>query len=187
MRSSSRRLLNLRLLRKLRAARSLPPISEGITRKLRGRPSWCAAAPRSARRLAFRNQRCGDETGRQRLPTLAQVQPETPGRLADHAYAYEAMEWAGYEMLMRFAHHAADEATAGVARSIGAEERTMMDRLEQDFDEAEGVSHANVGPEDMPEHVTKHLVEVHAFENQGIELLEKSKKIGGSRELEGVF
>ena len=55
---------------------------------------------------------------------FAQIMPETPGRLAAHAYSYEAMEWAGYEMLIRFAEEAGDAETAEVARKIRDEERT---------------------------------------------------------------
>ncbi len=43
---------------------------------------------------------------------FARVQPETPGRLVAHAYAYEAMEWAGYQMLLRIAEAAGDFRTA---------------------------------------------------------------------------
>lgn len=118
---------------------------------------------------------------------FAELQPETPGRLADHAYAYEAMEWAAYEMLRRFAQHAGDEATAAVAISIGAEERAMMERLERDFDEAEEVSHSTVLPKDIPKHLRTHLIEVHAFEMQGIELLEKSENIAATPQLQDVY
>ncbi len=49
---------------------------------------------------------------------FAGLQPETPGRLAAHAYSYEAMEWAGYEMLGRFAEAAGDTQTLDAARVI---------------------------------------------------------------------
>src|SRR4029079_10243061 len=65
---------------------------------------------------------------------FARAMPETPGRLVVHAYSYEALEWAGYEMLVRFAEKAGDDQTVETARTIGAQERTMMQRLEQGFD-----------------------------------------------------
>lgn len=118
---------------------------------------------------------------------FAKVQPETPGRLVDHAYSYEAMEWAGYDMLERFAAHVGDQQTADVARTIRAQERTMMERLERGFDAAEQVSHADLPQEKISQHVRKHLAEVHAFEVQSIQLLKKSESIAGSEPLEAIY
>lgn len=118
---------------------------------------------------------------------FAQSLPETPGRLAVHAYAYEAMEWAGYEMLARFASRANDPQTVEMANAIAAEERTMMGRLEQRFDEAERVSHADLSPEELTEHVRRHLTDVHAFESQAETLYEKSRKIGGDPRLDAFY
>lgn len=118
---------------------------------------------------------------------FARAQPETPGRLLTHAYAYEAMEWAGYEMLIRFAEDAGDPQTVETARAIRSEERTMMERLEQHFDAAERASHAEVPPEKLSEHLCKHLAEVHAFENQALSLLKKSEQIAGDASLREVY
>ena len=118
---------------------------------------------------------------------FAGVQPETPGRLVDHAYSYEAMEWAGYEMLIRFADRAGDSQTAETAKAIRAQERTMMQRLERGFDAAERASHADTSPDEMPDHLRKHLAEVHAFETQNIQLLKKSENIAGSEPLETIY
>ncbi len=117
---------------------------------------------------------------------FAGLQPETPGRLAAHAYSYEAMEWAGYEMLRRFAEHAGDAETADVARTIRDQERTMMDRLERGFDAAERVSHHDTPPEEMSAHVRKHLAEAHALESQAKQLLSKGKEIAGDPQLAEV-
>lgn len=62
---------------------------------------------------------------------FAELQPETPGRLVAHAYAYEAMEYAGYAILIYLAQQAGDLETAELARSIQSEERLMMERLEK--------------------------------------------------------
>ena len=118
---------------------------------------------------------------------FAQLQPETPGRLVDHAYAYEAMEWAGYEMLRRFAQHAGDNETVEAAKTIGAQERAMMERLERGFDAAETASHQETPADKLGDHLQKHLAEVHAFENQGIQLLKKSEKIAGDAALESLY
>jgi ferritin-like metal-binding protein YciE len=118
---------------------------------------------------------------------FAQAMPETPGRLVDHAYSYEAMEWAGYQMLMRFADRAGDRETVETAREIAAQERAMMERLEHGFDAAEEASHAGNSQEELADHVSKHLGEVHAFESQGIQLLAKSEEIAGNQTLKMVY
>jgi ferritin-like metal-binding protein YciE len=110
---------------------------------------------------------------------FAALQPETPGRLTAHAYSYEAMEWAGYGMLIRFAREAGDTATEDVARTIRAQERSMMERLERDFDGAEQASHRDTPQEKMGADLRKHLAEAHALESQAITLLKKSEKIAG--------
>ena len=43
---------------------------------------------------------------------FARSQPDTPGKLAAHAYSYEHMELAAYELLERVARRAGDETTA---------------------------------------------------------------------------
>ena len=114
---------------------------------------------------------------------FAKLQPETPGRLAAHAYSYEAMEWAGYEMLMRFAEEAGDRQTVETARTIRAQERAMMERLEHGFDAAEQASHRDTPAEKMGSDLSKHLVEAHALESQAIQLLSKGEKIAGDPQL----
>jgi ferritin-like metal-binding protein YciE len=114
---------------------------------------------------------------------FARLQPETPGRLAAHAYSYEAMEWAGYEMLIRFAAANDDALTAEAARTIRDQERTMMKRLEAGFDAAEQASHRDTPAAEMGDHVRKHLAEAHALESQGIHLLAKSEDIAGDPQL----
>lgn len=118
---------------------------------------------------------------------FARVLPETPGRLVDHAYSYESLEWAGYEMLIRFAERAGDSQTVETAKAIGAQERTMMERLEHGFDAAERASHAQTPTAKLPEHLRTHLAEVHAFESQGVQLLEKSESIAGNAPLVTLY
>jgi ferritin-like metal-binding protein YciE len=118
---------------------------------------------------------------------FAEAMPETPGRLVDHAYSYEAMEWAGYQMLLRFAQRAGDRETMETAEAIGAQERAMMERLERGFDAAEEASHAGKAHHEVTEHLRKHLTEVHAFEGQGMLLLAKSEDIAGSRMLAAMY
>src|SRR5947207_77636 len=61
---------------------------------------------------------------------FARLQPDTPGKLVAHAYSYEALEFAAYDLLARVAELAAeDEGVARTARRISGEERAMQERL----------------------------------------------------------
>lgn len=104
---------------------------------------------------------------------FANLLTETPGRLVVHAYSYEAMEWAGYAVLIRLAELGGDMETAVLAREIQAEERTMMERLERNFRLAEQVSHQELSQAEVADHVRKHLAEAHALNLQSGQLLEK--------------
>jgi len=118
---------------------------------------------------------------------FARTMPETPGRLVDHSYAYEAMEWAGHDMLLHFGEAAGDATVVELAKQIRDQEREMMERLERHFDTAEADSHATLGPEERRQHVVRHLKEVHAFERQGEALFEKSKSLARSERLERLY
>src|SRR3954447_9204294 len=50
---------------------------------------------------------------------FARLNPDTPGKLVAHAYSYEHMELAAYELLGRAARRAGDDAVAGLAERIG--------------------------------------------------------------------
>lgn len=56
---------------------------------------------------------------------FARLQPDTPGKLVAHAYSYEHLEEASYELLALVADRAGDEATAGMARHVRDEERAL--------------------------------------------------------------
>lgn len=118
---------------------------------------------------------------------FARLQNETPGRLLAHAYSYEAMEWAGYAILARTAELADDPETAEVARTIQAEERTMMERLERHFDAAETAAHGDVTPKDLPKHIRHHLAEAHALNVQSAQLLQKGADGAAGPELAHLF
>src|SRR5919204_1594410 len=65
-----------------------------------------------------------------------QAHPDTPGKLAGFARAFEFLEIGGYEQLRRVAERAGDEATAALVERILAQEREAADRIASAFDEA---------------------------------------------------
>src|SRR5882757_76756 len=67
---------------------------------------------------------------------FARLNPDSPGKLAMHAYSYEHMELAAYELLRRFAERAGDERVRELAERIGASERAMADRIGAHWDGA---------------------------------------------------
>jgi ferritin-like metal-binding protein YciE len=64
------------------------------------------------------------------------AQPDTPGKLAAFAYAFEFLEVGGYEQLKRVARRAGDEETERLVERILGEERAMADRVAGGFDRA---------------------------------------------------
>src|SRR5215216_4181281 len=97
---------------------------------------------------------------------FARVNPDTPGKLAMHAFSYEHMELAAYELLRRLADRAQEPAVAEMASTIGAQERAMADRLDQRWDAAVDASLREKGAEDLPKEVVKYLRDAHALEGQ---------------------
>jgi ferritin-like metal-binding protein YciE len=118
---------------------------------------------------------------------FAKAQPDTPGKLAAHAYSYEHLELAAYELLLRVAEHAGDADTAAMARTIREQERAMGERLAESFDRAAQASLAGKGSDDPREDVVKYLSDAHAIEAQAIQLLERGTKIAGDAELERIY
>src|SRR5919199_415983 len=82
---------------------------------------------------------------------FARSQPDTPGKLTAHAYSYEHMELAAYDLLALVAERAGDAETAAVARSIREQETAMAQRLAANFDRAVTASLADVDPADIEE------------------------------------
>jgi ferritin-like metal-binding protein YciE len=65
-----------------------------------------------------------------------QTHPDTPGKLACFAYAFEHLEIAGYEELKRVARRVGDEETVALAERIVGEERAAAQKLYGAFDRA---------------------------------------------------
>ena len=118
---------------------------------------------------------------------FAAVQPDTPGKLAVHAFSYEHMEEAAYDLLGKVAERAGDLDTVAVARQIERQEHMMGDRLAGLFDRAVDASLRDLGPDDMGKQLDKYLADVHAIEGQSLTLLDRGTKLGGSAELESAY
>ena len=65
-----------------------------------------------------------------------QAHPDTPGKLAAFAFAFEHLEIGGYEQLKRVAQRAGDHETTELADRILEQERAATRRLASAFDEA---------------------------------------------------
>jgi len=118
---------------------------------------------------------------------FAKLQPDTPGKLVAHAFSYEHMELAAYDLLARVADRAGDLETARVARTIEEQEEAMAQRLADMFDRAVDASLRDLSPDDLGEQLDKYLQDAHAIEAQAIQLLSKGPKLAGTRELADVY
>ena len=115
------------------------------------------------------------------MVAFAASQPDTPGKLTMHAYSYEHMELAAYELLKRLAERAGDEETARMAVDIAEEEGRMAERLEQSFDTAVEASLAGVEADQLDSVLLTYLRDVHALEGQAVKLLEAGAGAGRRR------
>jgi ferritin-like metal-binding protein YciE len=118
---------------------------------------------------------------------FARSQPDTPGKLVAHAYSYEHLELAAYELLERVAHRAGDGETVDMARSIARQERAMAERLAGAFDRAVTASLRALAPDDLDNQLVKYLADAHAIEAQSIQLLEKGADIAGDLDLAHIY
>ncbi len=118
---------------------------------------------------------------------FAMAQPDTPGKLVTHAFSYEHMELATYDLLARVADLAGDPEPARVARQIEEQERSMAERLASSFDRAADTSLRDLDPDDLAEQLDKYLSDAHAIEVQAIQLLEKGPELAGTSELAAAY
>jgi ferritin-like metal-binding protein YciE len=118
---------------------------------------------------------------------FAGAQPDTPGKLTAHAYSYEALEEASYDLLRLVAERFGDAETAADAERIGGEERAMKERLAALFDQAASASLQALGRDDLVEQLRKYLADAHAIEAQALQLLERGPKIAGDPELARIY
>jgi ferritin-like metal-binding protein YciE len=127
------------------------------------------------------------ELGGKGFILFARSQPDTPGKLTAHAYSYEALEQASYELLRRVAQRAGDAKTAALVQTILVDEYAMAKRLAERFDRAVDASLRDVRGDDLADHVTTYLADAHALESQAIGLLEQGEKRGGDAALVAIY
>ena len=118
---------------------------------------------------------------------FARLNPDTPGKLAMHAFSYEHMELAAYELLRRIADRVRDQAVSAMAATIGAQERAMADRIGAHWDGAVAASLREKDADDLGVEIVKYLRDAHALEAQALQLLETGPKIAGFDALAAVF
>jgi ferritin-like metal-binding protein YciE len=114
---------------------------------------------------------------------FAKLQPDTPGKLVSHAFSYEHMELAAYELLSRIAQRANDQQTVELAKHIAAQESEMARRLSDNWDVAVEASLRDKDPDDLAEQLNKYLSDAHAIESQAEQMLIKAIDISGDPKL----
>jgi ferritin-like metal-binding protein YciE len=118
---------------------------------------------------------------------FARSQPDTPGKLASHAYSYEHLEVAAYELLARVARSAGDAETEAMAERIRADEERMATRLADIFDETVRASIAGLDPGEVQKRLVSYLADAHALEQQSIGLLQRAVDVAGASVLEAAY
>jgi ferritin-like metal-binding protein YciE len=121
------------------------------------------------------------------MAAFARINPDTPGKLTAHAFSYEHMELAAYELLARVAARAGDETVVETARKIGAQEAAMAGRLADGFDGAVEASLQEKQASDLRDELVSYLTDAHAIEAQALTLLEAGPKLAGFEQLAEVF
>jgi ferritin-like metal-binding protein YciE len=118
---------------------------------------------------------------------FARSQPDTPGKLAAHAYSYEALEFASYELLARVAERAGDMRTKQAAEQIRDQEGRMAERLEGLFDASVQASLDAHPTDDLKERLVSYLADAHAIEQQSIGLLERALEVSPAGDLHAAY
>jgi len=154
--------------------------TEGHERAIRGRLEAHGASASKVKDLLMRVGGAG-------FLLFARAQPDTPGKLVAHAYSYEHLELAAYELLIRVAERARDAETVREAQRIRDEEQAMGERLAASFDAAVAASLRELSPDDLREQLRKYLADAHAIEAQAIQLLEQAPESAGDPELARAY
>jgi ferritin-like metal-binding protein YciE len=108
---------------------------------------------------------------------FARLNPDTPGKLLAHAFAYEHMELAAYELLARVAQRAGEPTVVETAKQIAEQERAMASRLADNFDGAVEASLRQKKAKDLNSELVSYLRNAAAFEAQATQLLKGGLRI----------
>jgi ferritin-like metal-binding protein YciE len=119
------------------------------------------------------------------MVAFARLNPDTPGKLTAHAFSYEHLELAAYELLGRTALRADDRTVAALAKAIGDQERVMGERLADCFDDAVAASLDRSA--DIASALVSYLTDARAIEAQAVQLLEAGSRIAGVPALADVL
>jgi ferritin-like metal-binding protein YciE len=156
------------------------PETEHHEQLVRGRLLARGASPATVKDLI------GTITGKG-FGAFAASQPDTLGKLVAHAYSYEHMEEAAYQLLSLLAERSGDRDTVIAAETIEPQEQAMGRRLEGLFDLAVDGSLEQLSPDDLGEQLDKYLADAHAIEEQAHQLLSKGPELAGDPELARAF
>jgi ferritin-like metal-binding protein YciE len=118
---------------------------------------------------------------------FAESQVDTPGKLVAHAYSYEHMELAAYELLERIAKRGGESELVALAQEIGANEGEMAERLAACFDRAVELSLREAPSDDLDGHLDDYLKDAHALEEQALQLLAASPALVDDQDLKDLF
>jgi ferritin-like metal-binding protein YciE len=121
------------------------------------------------------------------MALFARLQPDTPVKLVAHAFSYEHMELAAYELLGLLAERAGDDTTLETTRMIAREEAAMAERLAAGFDRAVEASLQALDPGDVGKQLDTYLADAHAIEAQAESLLRRAPKMAGASALSTAF
>jgi ferritin-like metal-binding protein YciE len=105
------------------------------------------------------------------LRQLAEIAPDTPPRVAIQMFGLEQLEIAGFELLQRIAEREGDRDAAHIAREILEQKRQGVQEVEQRLDRAGELLVEQHGDGDRDRPLLGQLTEIHALEEQSLQLL----------------
>ncbi|HEY3864534.1 MAG TPA: DUF892 family protein [Solirubrobacteraceae bacterium] len=118
---------------------------------------------------------------------FARLNPDSTGKLVAHAYSYEHMEFAAYELLGRFAERSGAADVAQMARTISAGEQQMAERLHAHWERAAEASLAENDDSDLAGAVSSYLRDARSLEAQSLQLLSGAASVVEVSELVEVL
>ncbi len=105
------------------------------------------------------------------LRQLADIAPDTPPRVVIQVFGLEQLEIAGFELLQRIAERDDDHDAGNVAREILEAKRQGAEQVQQRFDRAGELLLEQQGEGDRGSPLLGQLREIHALEEQALQLL----------------